>query len=152
MTDTPPGDRPQDRTPSTDPQLYALEKLTYAVEALATGVGPLQERLMEAAILLESIRSDDTPEGELRRVFAGVKDDLAFEPPRGSDGAIVATLLRTADEDASAIAWRILDLYVSCMIASAESAAVRQALPTAIAVDSGDNAKRCLHLSLRPVR
>ena len=111
MTDTPPGDRPQDRTPSTDPQLYALEKLTYAVEALATGVGPLQERLMEAAIHLESVRPDDMPEGELRRVFAGVKDDLAFEPPRGSEGAIVATLLRTPDEDASAIAWRILDLY-----------------------------------------
>jgi hypothetical protein len=65
------------------------------VEALATGVGPLQERLMEAAIHLESVRSDDMPEGELRRVFAGVKDDLAFKPPRGSEGAIVATLLRT---------------------------------------------------------
>ena len=66
---------------------------------------------MEAAIHLESVRSDDMPEGELRRVFAGVKDDLAFKPPRGSEGAIVATLLRTPDEDASAIAWRILDLY-----------------------------------------
>ena len=52
---------------------------------------------MEAAIHLESVRSDDMPEGELRRVFAGVKDDLAFEPPRGSEGAIVATLLSCAE-------------------------------------------------------
>jgi hypothetical protein len=87
MSDTPPGDGPQDRPPSTDAHLYALEKLTYAVEVLATGVGPLQERLMEAAIHLESVRSDDMPEGELRRVFAGVKDDLAFRAAEGQRGS-----------------------------------------------------------------
>ena len=40
-----------------------------------------------------------------------MKDDLTFEPPVGSEGPIIATLLRTPDEDASAIAGRIFLLY-----------------------------------------
>ena len=90
---------------------YALEKLTYAVEVLVSGTGRVQERLIEAARSLQSIRPEEMPEGELRRVFAGVKDDLTFEPPVGSEGPIIATLLRTPDEDASAIAGRIFLLY-----------------------------------------
>ena len=110
MADMPPGDGPRDRAP-IDAHFYALEKLTYAVEVLVSGTGRVQERLIEAARSLQSIRPEEMPEGELRRVFAGVKDDLTFEPPVGSEGPIIATLLRTPDEDASAIAGRIFLLY-----------------------------------------
>jgi hypothetical protein len=110
MADMPPGDGPRDRAP-IDAHFYALEKLTCAVEVLVSGTDRVQERLIEAARSLQRIRPEEMPEGELRRVFAGVKDDLTFEPPVGSEGAIIATLLRTPDEDASAIAGRIFLLY-----------------------------------------
>jgi hypothetical protein len=42
----------------------------------------------------------------------GMKDDLGFEPARGGEGRNAATMRITGDEDASAIARRILDLYL----------------------------------------
>jgi|ERR1700730_10575789 len=94
-----------------DKDLYALGKLAEAVDALVIGAGRVQERLAEAAICLVSIRPDEIPE-DLRGVFIGVKDDLHFEPAQGGEGRIAATMRITGDEDASAIAHRILELYL----------------------------------------
>jgi hypothetical protein len=85
------------------------EKLTQAVDVLATGSGRVQERLSYAALELIRLRADDFPEGELRRTFNGIWDDLTFEQPTGDEGSI-APLNRTDDEDAPAIARRILKL------------------------------------------
>ena len=74
MADMPPGDGPRDRAP-IDAHFYAFEKLTCAVEVLVSGTDRVHERLIEAARSLQSIRPEEMPEGELRRVFAGVKDD-----------------------------------------------------------------------------
>jgi hypothetical protein len=90
---------------------YALQKLSEAVDALATGAGRVQDRLGQAAICLLNVRPDDIPE-DLRSVLMGVKDDLGFEPARGGEGRIAATMRVTGDEDARAIARRILDLYL----------------------------------------
>jgi hypothetical protein len=95
----------------SDDSLYALEKLNDAVHALATGIGRVQERLMEAAGYLHSVRPDEIPDDELRRILKGVKDDLTFDTPTGSEGRIISTLLKTPDADASVIADRILNLY-----------------------------------------
>ena len=91
---------------------YALEKLAVAVDALATGAGRVQERLLAAAIELWPARPQEIPYDDLSRTFVGIKDDLHFEPAKGGEGAIAATLKITSDEDASAIAHRILDLYL----------------------------------------
>jgi hypothetical protein len=91
--------------------LYALEKLGEAVYDLATGTGPVQERLCEAAVYLHRIRPEDIPDAELRSVLVGIKDDLTFDVPKGKEGGPVAALLKTSNKDASAIAGRILDLY-----------------------------------------
>jgi hypothetical protein len=90
---------------------YAKEKSTDAVDSLATGAGRVQERLSLAADFLIRLRPDDFPEGELRRKFIGIWDDLTFDQPTGDEGNIPATLNRTDDEDARAIARRILSLY-----------------------------------------
>jgi hypothetical protein len=55
------------------------------------------------------VRPEEIPDGELRRVFVGVRDDLAFQPAQGGEGRIAATLRITGDEDAGAIAHHILD-------------------------------------------
>jgi hypothetical protein len=90
---------------------YALEKLGEAVYDLATGTGPVQERLCEAFVYLHRIRPEDIPDPELRRILGGIKDDLTFDVPKSKEGRLVPTLLNTSNKDASAIAARILDLY-----------------------------------------
>ena len=52
--------------------LYALEKLTDAVCALATGPGRVQERLSEAAIDIIRIRPADIQDDVLRRLLIGI--------------------------------------------------------------------------------
>jgi|SRR5450830_914132 hypothetical protein len=91
--------------------LYALEKLSEAVHELVVGAGRVQERLGEAAIYLIRIRSENMPEEALRRALVAIKDDLSFDEPKGTEGRIAATLGKTNDADASAIALRIFDLY-----------------------------------------
>jgi hypothetical protein len=56
-----------------------------------------------------TVSLDEIPYKDLRR--AGVKDDLAFEPAKGGEGSIAATMQITNDDDASAIAHRIFELY-----------------------------------------
>jgi len=90
---------------------YASEKLTEAVHALATGVGPLQARLFDAALFLIRLRPDDFPE-DLRRMFEGVIDDLTFDQAQGDEGQIAATMKNTSDEDARVLAGRIFSLFV----------------------------------------
>ena len=88
-----------------------IEKLVHALYALATGAGDVQKRLGTAALCFCPARPEDIPYEDLRRTFAGIKDDLAFEPAKGSEGSIAATLQITDDEDVRAIARRIVTLY-----------------------------------------
>ena len=61
---------------------------TEAVYSLATGTGSLQERLADAAIGLILLEPDDIPEGDLRRTFFGVMDDLTYAQAQGEEGSI----------------------------------------------------------------
>ena len=70
-------------------ELYALEKFGQAVHELITHPGRVQDRLHAAFLRFHPVRATNLPEGELRRLFAGIKDD----------------------EDASAVAARIWRLY-----------------------------------------
>jgi len=97
--------------PKPDP-LYALEKLGQAVYELATGAGRIQERLYEAAIYTHRIRPENFVDEDMRRVFAGIKDDLTFDESKGAEGRLIGTLRKTSDADACGIAARIFDLYV----------------------------------------
>jgi hypothetical protein len=90
--------------------VYVLEKLIEAVYTLATGAGGLRERLSNAHLRFAPAQPEDIPYEDLRRVFAGIKDDLHFEPAKGREGSVNATLQITNDEDASAIAGRIVTL------------------------------------------
>jgi hypothetical protein len=90
---------------------HACESLKQAVDSLAPGPGRVRERLERAALFITHIQSNDVPDGHLRRMLNGIKDDLTYEPPRGVEGRISATLRITSDEDARKIARRILDLH-----------------------------------------
>ncbi|HEY5379591.1 MAG TPA: hypothetical protein VIJ78_08640 [Pseudolabrys sp.] len=91
--------------------LYAFEKLSEAVHALATHPERVQERLAEAAIYLIRIQPAEIQDEELRRMLVAIKDDLSFDEPKRKEGRIAATLQKTSDADASEIARRILELH-----------------------------------------
>jgi hypothetical protein len=91
---------------------YVLEKLTQAIYALATGAGGVHERLSNAALYFWPAHPEDIPYEDLRRTFSGIRDDLHFEPAKGDEGRMAATLRITSDEDAAAIAQRIVGLYL----------------------------------------
>ena len=92
-------------------ELYALEKFGQAVHELITHPGRVQDRLHAAFLRFHPVRATDLPEGELRRLFVGIKDDLTFDEPYGGEGRLAATLQGLSDEDASAVAARIWRLY-----------------------------------------
>ena len=57
------------------------------------------------------VQPDEIPD-ELRHVLVGVKDDLHFAAhPKWDEGGLADALKITDDEDAKAIAHRILELY-----------------------------------------
>jgi hypothetical protein len=91
--------------------LYALEKLVEAVDALVTGAGGVRERLFEAARFLIRIRPEDIPDSELRRTFTDIKRTLTSEPAEGDEGLITATLRAKSEDEAGMIARLIFDLY-----------------------------------------
>ncbi len=92
-------------------EFYVLEKLTQAVYAMVTGAGRVQERLEKAYRDLIHAQPNQVADDELRRMLVGIKDDLTFDEPGGSEGRLKATLRGLNDEDASAIAARILTLH-----------------------------------------
>jgi hypothetical protein len=97
----------------TEKRLYALEKFGQAVQDLITHPDRVQDRLRAAYMRFHPVRETDLPEGELRRLFIGIKDDLIFDEPgpRQRQGRLGATLEGLSDEDASAVAARIWRLY-----------------------------------------
>jgi hypothetical protein len=99
MTDTP-----------DDASLYALEKLTYAVHALATADN-VRARLFEASMDLLRVRADQLPDEQMRRDFEWIRTKLTSVTPTGNEGTVVATLRGISDEDAEIVVCRILDLH-----------------------------------------
>ena len=89
-------------------ELYALEKFGQAVHELITHPGRVQDRLHAAFLRFHPVRATDLPEGGLRRLFVGIKDDLTFDEPYDGEAT---TLQGVSDEDASAVAGRIWRLY-----------------------------------------
>jgi hypothetical protein len=93
-----------------DREYYALGKLDEAAQALVTGAGRVQERLEESYRSLVAVQPKEIADDELRRMLVGIKDDLTFDEPTGDEGRLRATLRRLTDEDANAIAARVLAL------------------------------------------
>ena len=91
---------------------YAFETLSEAVHELVTGAGRVQERLAMAMTYLVLVRPEEIPDSALRTILLTITRDLTREAPHGKESRLTATLRTLADEEASAIARCILDLYV----------------------------------------
>lgn len=93
---------------------YVWQKLFGAVHGMATGSRSLRERLCAAMVGMVVLKPDDFPEGDLRRRWIGIREDLTIlESRRPGEGTIEATTAQLSDHDANAIAERIFDLFIA---------------------------------------
>jgi hypothetical protein len=96
---------------------YTQEKLWQATLSLATGVGPIRERLNAAAlylIRLHHVRPEErafTQDAELQERFDALMDTLTSTPARGSEGNLFASICVLSDESACRIASEIFELF-----------------------------------------
>jgi hypothetical protein len=85
------------------------QRLWQAVQALAASTEPIQERLYWAGMYLAPLLPDDFEDAD-RPEFLGVMDALNAREAAGDEGTLKATTATMSDEDAVAIAGRILAL------------------------------------------
>lgn len=90
---------------------YAKEKFYTATLSLATGEGPILERLESAALGLVIVRLDDDVPKEALADFKALMEDLTAKTAIGDEGKLHATIRQMEPHEASKIAERIFDMY-----------------------------------------
>jgi len=87
------------------------EKFGQALNELATEPGRPQEWLRAAWLRFHTVRPDDLPPGELRKLFIGIRSDLTSEEPTGNEGSVAATLRKMNNKQAVQLVDRIMAFY-----------------------------------------
>lgn len=96
---------------------YANEKISSAVETLATSHGTLQERLLNAwmseghhALPMGPGQAGAPMSDELIGRLEALNARMSCEPAKGNEGTFAATILSFSDDEASATARELLDI------------------------------------------
>ena len=88
---------------------YVREKLAEAVHALATGTGPLRQRLFAATLATSTLQPRDFADVQSRAAFGAVREMLTRHEALADEGRIGATLARMSDDEARSVARRIVE-------------------------------------------
>lgn len=90
---------------------YTWEKLRAAVDTLASGTGPLQQRLKDAYISgLILLKPDDLPE-PARMDLELVHFEMTADPRSDTEGSVASTAGTMSNETAQRVALAILRVY-----------------------------------------
>lgn len=89
---------------------YVGEKLAEAVHALATGTGPLRQRLFSAAVATSTLQPRDFADEQSRAAFGAIREMLTRHEALADEGRVGATLARMSDDEARSVAKRIVEL------------------------------------------
>ena len=89
--------------------IYVHEKLSQAVHALATGLGPIRERMPDALAAFITIGPPDFPE-ELQGEFEDLIRRASADEAEGDEGNYAATLAGMSDNEVAALANDIISL------------------------------------------
>ena len=95
---------------------YAYEKLSGAIEILATSPESLRDRLIMAAREVTILKPDDFPEGDLRDSFCRLRSTITAKAAQGAEGRIQATLFRRRRRTLAKIAQQCFDLYTDVRV------------------------------------
>ncbi|MFQ5938585.1 MAG: hypothetical protein ACE5KL_00750 [Alphaproteobacteria bacterium] len=96
-------------------RIYVHEKLSNAVQKLATGTGRIEERLFDAAVAFITLPPRDFPNHlkgdfeKLRRRLTSVKA-LGADKAQRAESDLIATLSQMSDDDAVGLAGAIVRL------------------------------------------
>jgi hypothetical protein len=95
----------------TEVEGYAEQKLRSAVEPLATSAASIQERLLNAALMILALSPSDFEEPGDQRDFSALRDMLRLAPDDADQATLRATIAAMSDEQAVAAASSIFTLY-----------------------------------------
>lgn len=89
---------------------YEREKMGAAVGALACSADPIQKRLENAWMAMHTLRVHGFIDSEAAAEFEAIDELLTADKSDEKTGYVPTTCSRLSDDDASAIARRIVDL------------------------------------------
>lgn len=93
------------------PLEYVWEKTNSAVVSLASGAGPIQQRLVSAAHTLMLLKPEDFGTDDLRLQWSSIMESLtALDALAGDEGSLEATVSRMSEDQATSIASDIATL------------------------------------------
>jgi hypothetical protein len=93
---------------------YAYEKFMVAVDGMATSTKDLQSRLGDAFVgSLIRLQPEDFGDHEDKEAFESIVRELTKIKAEGSEGNVAATVRRMSDEEAVAVARKIVNLQHS---------------------------------------
>lgn len=88
---------------------YTYGKFHEAIRSMAVDPGPIQKRLLTAALTILMVEAEDLP-ARLRVDYAWIQEYLGAAEPVGDQGAFQTTLDKMGDNLAVAIAERIVKI------------------------------------------
>lgn len=89
---------------------HAKQRLSTAVHGLASGHGPIKERLEAAFLVCAPLLPEDFPEGELRHKWFEIREILTAKEATESKDRLKATLSEMDQHKASKIAGMLVEL------------------------------------------
>ena len=92
---------------------YEREKLGDAVAVLAASPSPIQKRLERAWMAMHPLKLQPLGDPERNAAFLSIHERLSADKSDGPTGHVPTTTARLSDDDASAIARDIAELYSS---------------------------------------
>jgi hypothetical protein len=90
---------------------YVHEKFILAVDSMATSPASIQNRVADAYMFhLMHLKEDELPE-EIRMDFRIMKQQLTSAKPIGDEGSVMASVNEMSEDDAVAIAQKIVNMH-----------------------------------------
>ena len=89
---------------------YVREKFEQAINALAIGIGPIQERVEHAVLAVLMLRPDHFVDEWSRGEFAKLMYLATDQEARATEGNLQATVAQLSDESAQDLARVIVDI------------------------------------------
>jgi hypothetical protein len=99
--------------------IIPIEPFNVAIELLATGHGPVNDRLQAAWFEIVSVPETQLPEGDLRQEYIGLLTAVSYREPKGDEGKLAATIVRMTEDEAANCALGLLRFWLKLRAAAA---------------------------------
>jgi len=95
-----------------------IEPFNTAVELLATGHGPIKDRLRAAWFEIVSVPETQLPAGDLREEYLRLLSAVSYRDPKRDEGKLAATILKMPEDEAASCALGLLRFWLKLRAAA----------------------------------